>query len=1410
MNDHALYESSPIIAHSWHHGIPSIRRRASGKNQRAQGLDSIRELNAHFKRIWLLYFTAFIACAFCGTVCLGKDSFHSDNFHSFDPSNSQYTSPPILQQSPQLRNHIYTEHPITGCDCWWQCQNCQTQSHAQSHVIAYARPYLNALFASSAHALQKLSVIDVGTLLAESLNGYAEGTMRRMSYISGAIVAMDATSLYALTESQIQELVSIISSNLMTNPIMQAYQTMFERFDADYDPLSMLPSGCLGNMIRHQMERSPVVNVRDPTSFRFASLQNADITLAQLQPTELLNLGTRYLRNEMEPRTFTVDTVGIAAINDDNDDQELFSTFEYAMFPFLFPIGHGFYRGRRTRGFTLQQYLRYRMTCLFSVFTLHPQYLLLMHQLHTAHRIMSSITETVIIKEIQKLRKTYPNLPEPELFAMAAKHKVCPTVPGSPKYYQANLRHLLNKVHSEGMPSLFLTLTMDEVSNIRWSEVDNAEEFLNSFTAGKTFRDMPVEMTSLFHRKIIDFMREYILPTDFTEEHGILGNVTGYMIRYELQMRGSPHAHIVLWLHPDDQERVGAEIMAHVPATYNARTETWVPPLDPNERELFDLVLRKQQHPCSPPGFGCRATKNKRCKYGYPCAVCEELNHYSERVRAWVYKRPFVPHSTGENPHSMNERIVPYHPTILLLWKAHMNLQVVTREAWSFYLLKYATKCEPSCQLNLDADLARSIGMHQGDAACTEFDEITLKFISGVALTRPVCPAEAALDLLQIPNIHFDTNFVEVHLFPPDQRKRYSNNGTKPLLASVDSYMGRSSRHDAMTCFKYFDAFQVSPSRLPKKTAISNLISGTSYSQPKLVGQDVHGRFVYERHPAQIVGFTDFNPINNSEGFFYLVLLRNIAFRDENTLISNTNVSRTYIEECRIRGHFRSEEDVIDLLASYASFHLYGEHQCGKLLAKLMAKYPLDPPLPLDGIDFHPLPIIPPIAPSTSDVINAEFQCLDDIVMNVDQQIAFDAITHTEGGVHILEGAPGSGKSFVTKKLIRHYDSLKTTISINASTGAAASRLSERATTCHAGFGLNGGGSFLRLISPESDIFFTLYYAKVIFIDEFSMLTSDIVNFILYRLCQVYNTTVVHEVLLRVKIILIGDSLQLPAVCRHVVDADSVCQVCRINKSTLWPLGIRHLLTTVVRHANDLDFLNFLHIIRVRKPTQAEIDATLSACVVNDDELCALLSSNDPNFQVLTSHRNVAQDYNDILLHQSFPDEPIINLPLHTSTTDTNYTAVADWLADTKFHTLHAFKIGCRIILLENLDLAKGASNGATGIVLSAHYRSDVLNKIVVQLDNGVVINIMRTRTAYKYIGAYRYYKSTFPLSLGRALTGHRSQGATIASTVLVHVTEAFCPGLLYVILSRVTERRFLRIYGNFTPNDFVPVPPML
>ncbi len=178
---------------------------------------------------------------------------------------------------------------------------------------------------------------------------------------------------------------------------------------------------------------------------------------------------------------------------------------------------------------------------------------------------------------------------------------------------------------------------------------------------------------------------------------GVLGRVMHHVTRYEVQGQQSLHAHILLWVHPDDVDRVSSEIVACAPAKYVGRAgatnehdpncptgrECWEPPAgDPHALALFEHVMTKQCHVCTPVnGPGCR--KTGPCRYAFPWKPHPSSTPVVDTAtRRYVYYRPSWAH----------RNISPYHPTVALLWGAHINLQRVTSSDWSFYVLKYAMK----------------------------------------------------------------------------------------------------------------------------------------------------------------------------------------------------------------------------------------------------------------------------------------------------------------------------------------------------------------------------------------------------------------------------------------------------------------------------------------------------------------------------------------------------------------------------------------------------------------------------------------------------------------------------------------------------------------------------------------------
>jgi hypothetical protein len=264
-----------------------------------------------------------------------------------------------------------------------------------------------------------------------------------------------------------------------------------------------------------------------------------------------------------------------------------------------------------------------------------------------------------------------------------------------------------------GLPHLFFTATADEVSKLKWTSVEHLESFLKGFMEGSTFQDAPVECTRLFHARFMRFFKEWIYCKQ-GKKAGLLGRVSDYVIRYEVQDRGSVHAHVVLWIQEEDREAAYNNIVASIPAEWddnavmskdtqceqksdieppatsqNSRGD-WVLPSNPLALRLFQITRRKQMHNCRELGKdgSCRKDKllyqkTKVCKNNFPQQPQSQRSPVLDAKTArYLYYCPGYRH----------RNVVPHCPAIALVWNAHHNIQRIVHAAWSFYLMKYAMK----------------------------------------------------------------------------------------------------------------------------------------------------------------------------------------------------------------------------------------------------------------------------------------------------------------------------------------------------------------------------------------------------------------------------------------------------------------------------------------------------------------------------------------------------------------------------------------------------------------------------------------------------------------------------------------------------------------------------------------------
>jgi hypothetical protein len=211
----------------------------------------------------------------------------------------------------------------------------------------------------------------------------------------------------------------------------------------------------------------------------------------------------------------------------------------------------------------------------------------------------------------------------------------------------------------------------------------------------------------------------------------------------------------------------------------------------------------------------------------------------------------------------------------------------------------------------------------------------------------------------------------------------------------------------------------------------------------------------------------------------------------------------------------------------------------------------------------------------------------------------------------------------------------------------------------------------------------------------------------------------------------------------------------------------------------------------------------LGDCFIPEPDL---LSSLDDATTILCIHHEDVDMYNNFMVSSIFHKSAIHSIDVRSNAT--NIDELQGWLHDPDFNQIKTVAVGCLVMLTVNINLGRGLANGTPASVqsISLDLHGQVDSITVTIHHSGKSLKLTRRTIQYKYTFNGKFYKSTFPLALAYAMTGHKCQGATICSKVLVDVRKAFSPGLTYVMLSRVTESRHLKIARQLLPDDFMSV----
>ena len=1078
---------------------------------------------------------------------------------------------------------------------------------------------------------------------------------------------------------------------------------------------------------------------------------------------------------------------------------------------------------------------------------------------------------------------------------------------GTKEYWSRKGSDLRAMCETFGPITFFVTLSCAEY---KWNDLHDYIREKNSDVKGieKMTPDELIQLdrvtvSEFFMRRFNSLMTNVILNHYNGENHeGPLGLVKEYFYRVEYQARGAPHIHMALWTEnaPILGENSNQEVLDFISKYITAKVPD-------DNLHLKALVEEFQMHKCTGSCLRSyckktgrwRNTTGKRCRYGFPKDTSEhyELNDFNESVKSRRNSKKKVKNMYNL-PRKENERTVnPYNPALLSEWQANMDIQYIGEH--SYVLNQYVTSYMTKAEKNQTKDMWELMNQNKSQASQI------MTILNARFRDREVGTYEIADDLLGHP-LHGCSSiikYLDVNL--PGKRSRALK--TKKELEKLDDdsteilktnlietyYPKRSVELENESLYSIVQNYNFKHGDKPENDKPDPADYVPNLEKEKEDDSDdeekdeddskgkkyycLDGKGYFTKRKKLTVVKTRYisNNPQNEELFYHALLMMFVPYRDEESLKLDQTTWKAAFEE-----HIKQPE--YEFLLEKKEWKLKwqkGTELKTTLEEEATAEENSEEVEPWQfneaENDYSPEACVNAGFREKSDYKTSEGlqkrvdmlnkkqkEIYEDIMKTLEHQLKHDKKECTCSNVNqirkFISGGAGVGKSKLIETITEGIETLTNQdVLLAAPTGLAAANISGK--TIHSLFSIKCQSTANKWLyerlraEQEKELFNTFKQAKMIIIDEISMVSNRLLAFMNSRLNDIFNKP--SDCLFGGRnIIVLGDLLQLPPVGNKNMNTPfpfirlkgaNFKEAFPSSPLTQYPVDIWKSfkydeLTENMRQKSDFKYAEMLNSLRLGLPEQTNPDdiiKELNAKVIQLDKpsitekskkmkeikdklgyypVCILPKRQqvlEMNIAMLTTekikpvflHASSSESRNSIQCRPKQRNGKFKPIP-----TESDPKQILDYIGKSNDEEIGGMKkieiigINARVMLRKNLDVEKGLYNGALGTVKNIIYNNqspDKISAIEVLFDNvpKQLIKIERAEVSQVNKSARVMKRYQFPLTLAYAITIHKSQGLSLDAVIADLGDDVFSCGMSYVALSRVRSIDGLYLF-NLNP----------